>query len=248
MHLVISPCTANNIAELPQCSTAQAGHANFCSTNAENYLKTKGKKKDFCKNKKCRGCHKMTKFRTLPTNHEPKLHQCLASLELCKLWINYESTQQLWMSHLGSVADSEHRREGSFDKLLHKQWSKQCFLFARTRPYDAIEASLRFADRGNAESLNQDSRDEVWLNQKKSKMFQNNFVYVIAVWKWLQKYLPELHASLAPSSVKVLVPIENKVSSPFWRLAWENVKPQVSSKLHSLDWSISKVPSKQLVH
>lgn len=73
------------------------------------------------------------------------------------------------MSHLGSVADSEHRREGSFDKLLHKQWSKQCFLFARTRLFDAIEASLRFADRGNAESLNQDSRDEVWLNQKKSK-------------------------------------------------------------------------------
>ena len=45
-----------------------------------------------------------------------------------------------------------------------------------------------------------------------------------------------------PSNVKVLVPIENKVSSPFWRLAWENVKPQFLSKLHSLDWSISKVP------
>ena len=215
------------------------------------------KKTDVClKNR--RGCHKMTRFRTLPTNHEPKLHQCLASCKMCKL-LNYRAR----ISHLGSVPDSEHRGEGSFNKLLHKQWSKQCFLFARTRQYDAIEASLRFADIGNAVSLNQDPKMKSDWTKKHSKMFQNDFVHVIADWKWFQKYLPELHASLVclmkmallhteivattihfdhPSSVKVLVPIENKVSSPFWRLAWENVKPQFLSKLHSLDWSICKVP------
>ncbi len=173
MHRVISPCTANNRAELPQCSFDGSSRTfklmqyrcRKPPANQKIYLK----KTDFClKNR--RGCHKMTRFRTLPTNHEPKLHQCLASCKMCKL-LNYRAR----ISHLGSVPDSEHRGEGSFNKLLNKQWSKQCFLFARTRQYDAIEASLRFADIGNAESLNQDPKMKSdWIK----KTFQD-------VSKWL---------------------------------------------------------------